>query len=49
LVSKLIAATGDKFMPFYYMDGCLILSLIGLAILPDPKGHAEEGTAASAR
>jgi MHS family proline/betaine transporter-like MFS transporter len=49
LVSNLIAATGDKFMPFYYMDGCLILSLIGLAILPDQKGHAEEGTAASAR
>lgn len=34
IVGKLIAATGDKFMPFYYMDGCLVLSLIGLAILP---------------
>jgi MHS family proline/betaine transporter-like MFS transporter len=34
-VQKLIAATGDKFMPFYYMDGCLILSLIGLALLPN--------------
>ena len=33
-VGKLTAATGDKFMPFYYMDGCLILSLIGLALLP---------------
>jgi MHS family proline/betaine transporter-like MFS transporter len=36
-VTRLTEATGDKFMPFYYMDGCLILSLIGLAILP---GHA---------
>ena len=33
-VQNLIAATGDKYMPFYYMDGCLVLSLIGLSILP---------------
>jgi MFS transporter, MHS family, proline/betaine transporter len=33
-VSKLINITGDKFMPFYYMDGCLVLSLIGLSLLP---------------
>jgi MHS family proline/betaine transporter-like MFS transporter len=33
-VEQLIARTGDKFMPFFYMDGCLVLSLIGLSILP---------------
>jgi MHS family proline/betaine transporter-like MFS transporter len=39
-VGQLIAATGDKFMPFYYMDGCLLLSLIGLAILPSQEAEA---------
>ena len=38
-VGQLTDATGDKFMPFYYMDGCLILSLIGLAILPSERGE----------
>ncbi len=38
LVGQLMNATGDKFMPFYYMDGCLVLSLIGLAILPEKEG-----------
>ncbi len=42
LVTKLTEATGDKFMPFYYMDGCLILSLIGLAILPGHEERAAE-------
>jgi MFS transporter, MHS family, proline/betaine transporter len=36
IVGNLINATGDKFMPFYYMDGCLVLSLIGLSLLPVP-------------
>jgi MFS transporter, MHS family, proline/betaine transporter len=34
LVTRLIEATQNKFMPFYYMEGCLVLALIGLAILP---------------
>jgi MFS transporter, MHS family, proline/betaine transporter len=34
LVTRLVEATQDKFMPFYYMCGCLVLSLLGLAILP---------------
>jgi len=34
LVTRLVEATQDKFVPFYYMGGCLVLSLIGLAILP---------------
>jgi len=46
LVTKLTEVTHDKFMPFYYMDSCLILSLIGLAILP---GHGEETARDAAR
>jgi MHS family proline/betaine transporter-like MFS transporter len=43
----LVKATHDKLAPFYYLGVCLLLSLIGLAILPrrDPAA-ARQGTAA---
>jgi len=40
LVTRLVETTRDALMPFYYMEGCLLLSLIGLAILP---GRAQRG------
>ena len=41
LVGQLVQATQNKFMPFYYMDGCLIIGLIGLALVPSPQEDAD--------
>lgn len=34
ITGTLVAVTGSKFAPFYYLGGCLALTLIGLMILP---------------
>ena len=34
ITGSLVKATGNNFAPFYYLGGCLVLSLIGLLLLP---------------
>ena len=34
IIGSLVHSTGDLFVPFYYLAACMVVSLIGLAILP---------------
>jgi MHS family proline/betaine transporter-like MFS transporter len=34
ITGSLVAYTGSNFAPFYYLGACLVLSLVGLLILP---------------
>jgi len=50
ITQSLVALTGSKFAPFYYLAGCLALSLIGLAILPKREvGGEVQGEAVLAK
>lgn len=37
ITGSLVKATGNNFSPFYYLAGCLCLSLIGLLLLPSQE------------
>ena len=34
ITGAMVRATGDRFAPFYYLAACMVISLVGLAILP---------------
>lgn len=40
IVAWLIAATGDKLAPCYYVMACLAISLAALAVMPPGRSHA---------